>query len=221
MLQPRQNGADLDKLPEGQRRFCMEMAADPQFSPTEAARKAGYAHPSQAAGKLMKQPRVKAYLGKVLRERRERLTFTADEVVRYMHDVLSVNPLSYFQVTDHGWWLSEEDLASIPEWVGRLIVKMRRIHIPRKGADPIRGYAVELVSKDSTLPLVAKHLGLMPADRHEHNTTNVLQVNWGDLPVMPEQPTVLEAEAKRVGEPEDDRETEEGRRAAGSGEDRA
>ena len=181
----------------------MEMIASKTFCPTEAARKAGYAHPGQAAQKLMKHPRIKAFLGKVMREREERTALTADEMLQWMHDVMNVNPLKYFRCTEHGWWLTDEELDAIPEWVGRLISKMRRIYIPVKGGEPIQGYSVTLVDKAAIAPLVAKHHGLMPSDKMDVNHT-LVQIPWSELACISDKQT-LEVKAERVEQKEGSR----------------
>lgn len=173
----------------------MEMIASERFRPTEAARKAGYKHPAQAAQKLMKNPRVKAFLGKVKREREERTGLTADEMLQWMHDVIKVNPLRYFRVTEDGWWLTDEELEAIPDWVGRLITRMRRICVPVKGGDPIRGYAVTLVDKAAIAPILAKHHCLLPSEKHDVNIV-ITQIDWSQFVGVNDDPRVIEAECR-------------------------
>ncbi|HET6329112.1 MAG TPA: terminase small subunit [Planctomycetaceae bacterium] len=191
-IENRHRGADLEKLPDSWQRFCLEMIASERFQPTEAARKAGYKHPAQAAQKLMKHPRVKAFLGKVKREREERTGLTADEMLQWMHDVIKVNPLTYFRPGDDGWLIDEDDLRSIPEWVGRLIVKMKK-RTTWHGDDKIVEYQVTLVDKATIAPLLVKHHCLTPVD---NNGVNVIinQIDWSQLAGINDDARVIEGE---------------------------
>ena len=53
--------------------FIKSLLASKNFSPSEAAKEAGYKYPAQAGNSLMKNEVIRASIGKELRERKERL----------------------------------------------------------------------------------------------------------------------------------------------------
>jgi hypothetical protein len=70
-----------------------------------------------------------------------------------------------------------------------------------KGGEPIRGYAVTLVDKAAIVPVLAKHHGLMPTDKHEHNHA-LVQIDWSQFVAMSDKQKAIEVEAKRVEQKE-------------------
>ena len=96
LVSPKQRGANPERLNAQQRAFVHECLADPAFNATDAARRAGYKAPSQAANQLLKQKVIAAILGKAMREREERLQITADQVLIELARIAFANPQIYY-----------------------------------------------------------------------------------------------------------------------------
>ena len=174
VIQPKKRGIDPDRLSDQQLVFVNELAADGNFNATEAARKAGYKRPATHAGKLLKQPKVAAALGKVLYDRLERCRLTQDDVLNYLQAALFFNPLHYFQPTEDGQWLIA-DPAVLPEEVGMLIDSLE-VHrqYDRDGNPTEDVFKVKLVSKATALGLAMRHVGV---EKHEVKHT----LDWDSL----------------------------------------
>jgi len=173
-IKPRKRGIDPSRLSDQQLVFVNELAADGNFNASEAARKAGYKRPGTTAGKLLKQPKISAALGKVLYDRLERCRLTQDDVLGYLQSALFFNPLHYFKPTDDGHWLVS-DLESLPEEVGMLIdtLEVQRQY-DRDGNPTEDVFKVKLVSKATALGLAMRHVGV-----EKHEVTHTL--DWDSL----------------------------------------
>lgn len=178
LIESRKNGSKLDGLTDQQRAFVLELLADEEFCPTHAARKAGYANPSQAANKLLKHKKIMAALGKAQREREERCQLKADDVLHYLRTALFFNPLNYFSPAGDGGWLID-DLDSLPEEVGRLIeeIEVKAIELPDGSMSS--KLKVKFISKATVLPLAMKHLGML----HDKTTVEgqIVHVDWDEM----------------------------------------
>lgn len=163
LIERRKKGADLAKCTDQERMFCLYLMADEQFRPTEAARKAKYRNPKVAANRLMKRPRIKAILGKFMREREERCEIEADDVIGILRDTLALRPTDYFRPSANGKWLID-DLDALPDWVKRLIKKMKLRTIETEQGT-YSEFEVELMDKDKALDLAMKHFGLLAPDQ--------------------------------------------------------
>jgi hypothetical protein len=161
-------------------------------TPSQAAAVAGYKNP-QVLGLRLTDPNYYPVLAneisKALARKEERAALKADEVLRYIHDVMSVNLGRWFLPGDGGGWLIDEDgLKNLPPEVARLIecIEKREIAVG-EGPKAVRRttFWVKIVSKTKAMELAAKHqLG----ERHEHVVTTV---NWAGMyarPARPEDP---------------------------------
>jgi len=85
----RKRGADPNRLTDKQRRFCQEYPKD--FNGTRAAIAAGYSKRAAAvtAAKLLKNPIVQAYLGKLQRLDAERLELDRQLVLKKLVEALT------------------------------------------------------------------------------------------------------------------------------------
>ena len=176
LITKKQRGANLNLLTVQQRNFVHELLATDMFCPTEAARKAGYKLPSQAANKLLKNRVISAALGKATREREERCELKGDDVLDYLHRALFFNPLNHFYHGHDGWMI--DDPSVLPEWVGRLIEKMEVKHVVHPDGSVHDSFKVEFISKSTVLPLALKHLGLL-TDKGE--VTHRFEMDWDKL----------------------------------------
>lgn len=178
MIKPRQNGADLDKLTAGMRQFALEMIADVAMNGTEAARRAGYKHPAQAAARLMKNKSVKAALGKAMRLRSERTGHTGDEVLGFVHFALFFNPDKYFKPAKGGGWVVPKGMK-LPDEIGQIIVEVAEIEVVHEdGTLEKQNVIKKFIDKHVVAPLVMKHHGLL-TDKIEATVKN--QINWDGL----------------------------------------
>lgn len=192
LINPRKRGRKADTLTVAQKIFCEEMAADPQMNVKNAATKAGYKRPSTAGAKLLKNPIVRGYLGKVLFQRIERCQLIADDVLEMLRNVLYLDPIELFEKTPEGAFLIR-DLDEIPQAIRRCITKLksRARELPD---GTIETYLeVDLMSKDSALNNAMKHLGLQGEELQE----KMREVEVGNNPYLNADPKLL-LEAKQV-----------------------
>lgn len=152
------------KLTEKQKAFCEELAADPGFRVTEAAKQAGYGTPQQAAAKNLANKTVVAYLGYVLQKRLERRELKADDILDHLTQALFLDPLELFERVDEKTY-RVKDLEEIPLQVRRCITKLKFKTSTRYDSEgnPIEeSYVeVELMSKDAMMRLAMQHGGLL------------------------------------------------------------
>lgn len=167
-LEYKNKGSRLKKLNVKQKAFCEEMAASVDFSPSEAARKAGYKDPYQSGHWLMRKPEIQAYLGKVLKERMKRRQLVADDVLDHLRNALFLDPLSLFDYNPDGSF-SVKSLEDVPPEVRRCITKLKCKTRENLHGEIETYLEIELMSKDAAMTNALKHLGLMNAD----NTVNV------------------------------------------------
>ncbi len=185
-------GTNPDRLTDQQLVFVHELAADTNFNATSAAKAAGYRHPTQAAGKLVKQPKIAAALGRVLYDRLERCRLTQDEVVQYLSNVLFFNPLHHFRPGESGTWLID-DLSTIPEEVGMLIDNLEVERSTDKHGTVTDTFKVKLVSKATALGLAMRHVGV---ERHEVKHS----IDWDQLATQEHAEfDVIEAKIEEAG----------------------
>lgn len=162
LIEERHKGIDIDKLNNMQKAFCEEMAADLTFNATEAAKKAGYKNPNQAAYKLLKNKSIQAYLGKVLHQRAKRRELAADDVLEHLRNALFLDPIDLFEHVGNGVF-AVKDLSQIPEHVRRCITKIKcKVRETEEGTETY--IELELMSKDAAMTNALKHLGLMEPD---------------------------------------------------------
>lgn len=156
MIRSCKYGASLEKLTDQQRAFVAELLADDVFSAVNAAKRAGYKAPSQAAYKLLRTPAIAKALGKQQRLREERCELTASDVLNYLKRVLYFNPLEYFYPTkDGGWAIST--IEALPEEVGQLIDGMKIKVTTHANGSQTSEFEVQLVSKATALALAVRH----------------------------------------------------------------
>lgn len=159
MIEPCKRGAGLKPLTVKARQFCLLLIGMVMWEPTEAAKQVGYKNPSDAANRLMKDPRIKAFLGKKMREREERCELKADDVLNFLQAGLYFSPLHLFQKNESGKWMIK-NIEDIPEEIGRLIekVKLRVVEKPDGSVESL--FEVELISKSVLFLSAMKHLGI-------------------------------------------------------------
>lgn len=159
----KRNKKQLDKLTDQQRMFCMELMADNEYSLTNAAKKAGYKAPSQAAYKLMQKKEVQLFLADVKRKREERCKLTGDDVLEFLRYALYFNPLEFFEPSPDGGW-TIPNLEDVPPEVGRLIEDVELKVTEYDDGSRRTYFKIKFISKSLTLSLAMKHTTV---DQHE------------------------------------------------------
>ena len=178
LIEPKKRGVKPGTLNWQMEEFCNNLLTDPKHDGQAAAEKAGYANPGQAAAKLLKNPQVRARLGKEKHLRQERMRKTADEVLEYLEIAAFFNPLKYFSPGGRGggWLIKEKDLKELPDEIGQLItdVEIQEIETA-KGS--MRLCKVRFVNKNLMIELLAKHHGLFEKDNEQQKGKYVVDLS--------------------------------------------
>ena len=178
LIKETDRGASLEGLTIKQQTFVAELMANGDFNITQAARNAGYKNPSQAAYKLVKDARIQRAIGKMQKQRMDRLELTADEVLGYLASVLRYNPLKFFVPGENGFEIT--DPTTIPEEIGELIEGIEVSHSRDKDGEITESrFKVNLVSKAAALKLAMKHCGLEAPK--EVNVNLQKQISWDQV----------------------------------------
>lgn len=177
-----------DQLNPAQQMFVAELLAEPTLSAKQAAINAGYS-PKTAEGtasRLMNNAKVNAALAAGMQKRIERVELDQDQVLRFLYDALTLDPIDLFDEADGV--LTLKQLQQIPQNIRRLITKIevrsKKTNTPTdEGEESTQENVhvkIEWVSKELVLQLVMKHLGMAQPE----NVTNVnvgVQINTGNL----------------------------------------
>lgn len=164
LVSPRKRGSNLSSLTDQQEIFVRELLADDLFSTTEAARRAGYKNPSQAANKLLKNPVIQAALGKRQYERSQRLEIEGDRILQEVAACALRDPLD---LCDEQGRIMIDDLSKIPERMRRAIDGIKVKQHTNKEGEVTQTIELRLVPKATMLELAMKHLGLLSPTQHE------------------------------------------------------
>lgn len=156
-------GKDPSKLSAQQRMFVEELLADPGFNITAAARKAGYKHAPQSANRLIKNKVISRVIGKKLKERSDRLEFTADQVLDRLRVLLEVD---LTHIYDDRGYTTMAKVKALPDVVRQCITKVTtervKVDVDEDGLPVYENKVhVEWMSKDAALQLAMKHFGLL------------------------------------------------------------
>ena len=177
-------GRRTEPLNEMQRAFVRELLADPAWNGTAAAKRAGYKSASAAAGKLMKDPRVKRAIEGAVAERNRRNRINQDAVL----DELAC--VAYLDIRS----LLDEDgrpipLEDLPDEITRSIKSFE----VRVRPDGTTVYEIVPHDKLAALALLAKHVGI-GADVHNHlHLHGQAKFDWASLYGRPDQsPNVVD-----------------------------
>lgn len=170
----------VEKLTNAQQQWCHEMAADPMFNATAAARKAGYKTPGQAAQKNLNNKTVQAYLGKVLHERQQRCELTADEVLHQLRNALFLDPMMFYDQHSDGT-VTPKQLQDIPEELRRCITELETKVVEDEYGNKITTFRYKTINKDNAFTLAMKHLGLMAPDGSINVNVSGVGVSWDEL----------------------------------------
>jgi phage terminase small subunit len=168
----RQRGAtdkSIGALTAQQQIFVKALLASDNFSPTEAAKQAGYKYPSQSGAQLMGHDVIRAAIGKELRLRKERLQWKSDEVLESLRNVVQ---LDITELYDNDGNLSMEEIKKLPPHLRQCVTEVRAVRKFYTNEEGEREYynqlEVKWMSKDQALHLALKHFGLLNDDLHVH-----------------------------------------------------
>jgi len=169
-IKPRKNGADPTKLTVAQQRFILEFLANGMTNAADAVRLAypKIKNPAQYSTKLLNHPKVKAILGKTMREDAERLELDRLEVLRQLWYALTRKARDF--VGEDGIPLTPDRL---PEEC-QSIVDGYRVKVLKKWREDEGETHCELVSVEYKLTPHAvareqamKHKGLFEPEKHD------------------------------------------------------
>lgn len=201
LTQLKQYGADLQRLKsDKQRLFAMALAINPD-KPMEAAIKAGYSKASAAvtAQKLLKNPIIKAFIGKAQLHDVEQLELDRQEVLRQLWYLLTRRASDF--VGEDGCILPIHEMSDRAQACVDGF-EQTMFEDPENGTRRIRT-KLKLTPKATAVDMAMKHKGLFAPDKVD---ARVLHVNWDDLVGGAVPPTIdgqdsLEAEIARAALP--------------------
>ena len=194
LIKKSKRGANVKRLSTNAQVFVAELLNDNLFNPTAAAKRAGYAAPSVAANKLMKDKRIQAILGKALRDRLERLEMSGDTLLRELSYCALRDPIDL--CNEHGQ-IDVDDLRKIPERIRRCIDSIRINDYTDKKGNTVRTIELKLTSKLAAIELGMKHFGMLAPQQHQVTMTSI---NWDDLCKQGKVEDLVEAEILAIEE---------------------
>ena len=176
----RSHGADLGRISDKMRLFALEYLVD--YNGTQAAIRAGYSKKTASvrATKLLKNPVIKAFLGKFERESQEKFEIQRNEILMHLAACATRDGRDFVD-KDGKPLLTSQNINDLPKSITCAIdgIKQKR----KSWRDP-EGTEYEeietelkLVSKASALDMCMKHKGLFAVEKTEQTVT----LNWDSL----------------------------------------
>lgn len=189
------NGTSDGRLTDKERKFVHAYAAS--LDGKKAAIEAGYAktHAKAQAGQLLKRPKVRRAIGKLLRQDLEELELDRHECLRQLYFALTRRVDDFFDLD--GNLLAPDKL---PEQCQNIVdgLKVKTRTFDRDGmVETVTEYEYKITPHATAREQALKHLGLIEPDVHQHN---VMLINWGDLVMGNGQPVPDEIEARLIEE---------------------
>ena len=160
-----QRDENLKGLSDKQAVFVMEYIAD--MNGARAAREAGYAKPDSQASKLLKMPRVKAALARLLAPKLEEVELTAENILRQLSRFLFRDIADF--IDSEGYLIQSP--SELPEGLRQCIESFETVDsYDQDGNLNEQRTKVKFVSKARSIELAMKYARLLDPDK---NTTNV------------------------------------------------
>lgn len=162
--------AKTDQLTAKQERFCLEYMVD--LNATQAAIRAGYSAKSAEVDgcRLLRNAKVRRKIEALKMERQARTEIRADDVLRALYAIATVDPAAVF---DAGGKL--KPIHEIPEHVRKCLASVETDELfEGKGADREhigRTRKIRFWDKPKALELLCKHLGLFEKDNSQQGAT--------------------------------------------------
>ena len=158
---PKGRKSRSDELLDAERIFCAEYLATGSLT---AATRAGWPMckaPGIYGQTVISRPRVRSYLGSMLKERLKKSDLSTDRVLRHITTALSLDPLDLFEPTPDGSALQLRPLEDVPEEVRLCIKKLKsRTRYTNDGDVEVHN-EIEFCDKDKILELAMKYLGML------------------------------------------------------------
>lgn len=179
------------KLNNNQLIFVAELLADKGFNPTEAARKAGYKNPSQAANALLKNQLVHAAIGKAVYDRSQELHLSAEMVLKELMCIGFFNPKK--MLNGQGQVM---DLKDLPDEVAAAIQSFRITYtdeVEEGVFSRVKHVDIKFWDKPAALQLLAKHLGIL---QDKLIVDQRMQIDWNLLCLPPDN--ALDAVERKI-----------------------
>jgi phage terminase small subunit len=164
--QPAADPAADAALSEQQKLYCAEFIVD--FNGTAAAKRAGYTegHAKDTACRLMKRPDIRAEIGRLLTERRERTLLTAENVMRELASIAFSDPADMLDADGNML-----PLHLMPPHMRRAISGFDVDTVTRRESGevvPIHDvYKIKFWDKGTALERAMRHLGLFEKDNKQ------------------------------------------------------
>jgi phage terminase small subunit len=171
-------GTKTPRLNHRQQLFVQEYLVD--LHPKSAAIRAGYSeHSAHAIGtENLNKPLIKAAIEAEITARRDRITVTADEVIRELALIGMANMSDFVKVNEDGS-VQVIPLDQLTEGKSRIIKKIREKRVIKSTAEGdtiLDGtYEFELCDKVKSLELLARHHGILH-DKQEIDIKQPVQI---------------------------------------------
>jgi hypothetical protein len=168
-------GGNIDKCSDKQRMFVLHLLADNSFNAAKAAEAAGYAHPPQAAHRLLtKNSNIRALLGKEQKDRETRTRITADEVLKQLGNIVFRD---IADLCDEDGLIIADDIRKLPKSIRQCIdsIEVDQTFNHETGELTKQQIKYRLPSKLPAIALAMEHLGIKGIDK---NGVGKQYVSW-------------------------------------------
>lgn len=158
------NDKRKEKLTIQQQEFCVQYIID--FNAKEAVLRCGYQtkYPTDIAGELLKMPKVRAEIARLLKERRQEYPVTFERVRDEIARVAFANPFEVIDSLSETGKVTLKTLQDIPN----------RIKPAVKGVKKTKeGFELLFHDKMAALEMLAKHFGFFEKDNEQKKVNQV------------------------------------------------
>lgn len=187
-------GADINRLTDLQRRFCLEYLQD--YNGARAARRAGYKGKNcdVIAAKLMRNPIVKAFIGRFEQQSQQDFEISRYEILKHLAACATRNAKQF--VDRQGRLLLDgQNINDLPDEVTcavDTIRQKRRSWMTRDGEEVVEVETeIRLVPKAQAIEMCMKHKGLF-APQQVDVRGGMVTVDWDKLRSEAEAPDPIE-----------------------------
>lgn len=196
---PRKRGADINKCTASEQKFVMELLAAGDWNLTAAVRKAypRVKHPSTYANTLIKRPRVRALLGKIMKDDIDRLGLKREEVLLQVWYCLTRSASDF--IDEDG---SLREIHAMGQRAQACIdgLDIEEFIDDETGEVAKRKIKLKLVPKAQAIDMAMKHLGLNAPEEHRHIVGTVQEAleRLSAPPPKDDVEAMLQAEEQRL-----------------------
>lgn len=188
-------------LTDQQRIFVLELMANHDFNPTEAAKKAGYKNPSVQASRLLAKPEIAKFLKQKQTRREQKLEIKAERVVQELANMAFRNIKDF---CDEDGRIRTDNLHAIPDHAAVAIDGIKQRHDTYWDGEhqhEVVTYELKLVPKLAAIEALMKHMGIdkpqaSTEGEQEVNTRPI--VNWDEYYAASQADDPVEAEIRKA-----------------------